>query len=829
MFLISDANFVGYNLAELLLAENCVVFVYSNQPDQWVKALYPLKDNEFLKVFSLTAAYPEICDYLFFMSGFSATPSLAGLALATALAKKFAPKFFVLLPFVQASLSEEIVKSVKERVLEKDFPVQIVYLGEVFGPRMETAMPWPTARLISKAISGRTLVIPVTDEEIYPIFVGDAVRQVVKAAFSYGFDKNEVVIADRTLNEKHLKDTLVWFSKNWKTQIHPEVEMPVQSTKKDFVISIRVPEFKIPKLPKIGLKKLSPIAVAVAVVITLISSPYVALGASGVLLKRAYDNFTQGKTTRVGFYLNTSGKLADMSLEGMRALSSVPVLGKWLGFGFDDAILVQQAAHSGQRAIKVTALASEIVSGIFDDEPYDVEALSESLNLELEALYQQTSFLESEAKGRFPELKTLRFYAANSLGLVRNLPDLLGGQATKTYLILFQNNMELRPTGGFIGSFALATFTKGKLLDLAVMDVYSADGQLKGHVEPPLPIKYYLGEANWFLRDANWDPDFPTAAAQIEWFLDKEIDRSVDGVVAVDLEVAKSVLEQIGSVHVADFNQTIDAKNLYERVQYEVEEDFFPGSRKKANLLSALASAMLTQISQLNETNYVALAKKMVTNLRQRHIQVFLHNKDAANAISNLGWDGEISVADCAGNCATSVFGAVEANVGVNKANYFTERQMVLTSKVADKKIINSLVVDIKNNSPASLGLAGKYKSYIRVVLPGNVEIDDVTIDSIDGRQTKKPEVFEKSGRAEAGVVIEVPSGQRSKILFSWTDKANLDFTRPGEYRVFWRKQAGTISDPVSVNVSLPLSVEPKGDLVYNTSLAEDLVKSFFW
>src|SRR3989338_4365332 len=54
----------------------------------------------------------------------------------------------------------------------------------------------------------------------------------------------------------------------------------------------------------------------------------------------------------------------------------------------------------------------------------------------------------------------------------------------KTYLVLFQNNLEIRPTGGFIGSYGLLTIEDGHVSDFRIFDVYQADGQLKGHVEP---------------------------------------------------------------------------------------------------------------------------------------------------------------------------------------------------------------------------------------------------------------------------------------------------------------------------------------------------------
>src|SRR5258706_15817855 len=67
------------------------------------------------------------------------------------------------------------------------------------------------------------------------------------------------------------------------------------------------------------------------------------------------------------------------------------------------------------------------------------------------------------------------------LPLIKIAPDLLGMKNKKTYLLLFQNNAELRPGGGFIGSYGLAVINKGKLQQLTIHNTYDADGQLKKH------------------------------------------------------------------------------------------------------------------------------------------------------------------------------------------------------------------------------------------------------------------------------------------------------------------------------------------------------------
>ena len=68
--------------------------------------------------------------------------------------------------------------------------------------------------------------------------------------------------------------------------------------------------------------------------------------------------------------------------------------------------------------------------------------------------------------------------------------------------------MELRPTGGVYRQSCSGNLADGRLADFSVEDVYTADGQLKGHVDPPPPISLLLGQEHWYLRDSNWDRIF---------------------------------------------------------------------------------------------------------------------------------------------------------------------------------------------------------------------------------------------------------------------------------------------------------------------------------
>jgi len=107
----------------------------------------------------------------------------------------------------------------------------------------------------------------------------------------------------------------------------------------------------------------------------------------------------------------------------------------------------------------------------------------------------------------------------------------------------------------FIGSFAILSFKKGALSNLEVYDVYTADGQLKGYVEPPWQLKPILISRLGIYVIQIGIRIFPVSAQRAEWFLDKSLGIRVDGVVGIDLSLVKNLVGVLGSLYVADYDK----------------------------------------------------------------------------------------------------------------------------------------------------------------------------------------------------------------------------------------------------------------------------------
>jgi len=402
--------------------------------------------------------------------------------------------------------------------------------------------------------------------------------------------------------------------------------------------------------------------------------------------------------------------------------------------------------------------------------------------------------LDKKVTRDLPELRK-SVLAAQKLSDV--LPELLGQEGSKTYLVLLQNNAELRPTGGFIGSFALLKINNGKLEDFRVEDVYEADGQLDGFVTPPEEIVQYLNEEQWYLRDVNWSPDFPTVAARANWFIDKSMGEKVDGVIAINLDVAKELLKVTGPIEVVDYDEVITPDNLYQLAQTHSEINFFPGSNGKKDFLSAVSSQILNKVFY-GETNKLALGEALLKSAEEADLLASFSSTPVEKTFADLGWNGQVRTPTCpspfpAENCYVDTVMQVEANVGVNKANQFVTRLIEQTSEILEDRVRHTRNITLQNDSASEAWPAGKYKVYLRLLVPENSELRSLNVDgqAVDLALVRTQS---ESGKKVLGYFVEVPIKSTKKLSFFYETPIPQNMKT---YALFEQKQPGTSGDEI--------------------------------
>jgi len=534
------------------------------------------------------------------------------------------------------------------------------------------------------------------------------------------------------------------------------------------------------------------------------------------------------------------GRLRLVSLEGR--------LFSYKGWG--EVLRVLRVVMDLEKELAVFFESGQKYGGaIFGEENIDWKIASQGLKSSLVSLENKLGLLEARMSGDWSflpnRLRLLVLAKSKEVSgwreLVSKINDSLdsflyiaatdGGR--RDFLVLMQNEMELRPSGGFIGSFGVLSFEDGRFLGMDVEDVYDIDGQLKGHVEPPLPIKEILGEASWYLRDANWEVDFTKAAKDLEWFFDKETGRKIDGIITINLSVAKALLDQLGEVWVPDFNEKINSDNLFDQAEFYSEKAFFAGSRQKSTFLGKLSTVLMEEIKSQKGMGQVEMMKAMLESLDKNEMQIYVHDKKTASNLADLGWDGSIYSGGCGmENCMADYLYIVEANLGVNKSNYFLRRDIERTVDISDRAISRVVKINYENLARTSAWPGGDYKNYMRVYIPDDTNISEISVYDSDDLTDRKVLTGEEltvrsvGDKRELAFLVTVPVTRKRTVEIRYSSQIDLNTASTFSYLSYIQKQSGYGDTPMVSLVSYPdnwqtIQVEP-GATVVNSKLLFD-------
>lgn len=320
--------------------------------------------------------------------------------------------------------------------------------------------------------------------------------------------------------------------------------------------------------------------------------------------------------------------------------------------------------------------------------------------------------------------------------LIKVLPALLGESEEKKYLILFQNDKELRPTGGFLTAYAIVRIDKGVIHIDKSEDIYSLDDSISDKPPAPAPILKYLAKVYSFnLRDSNLSPDFIKSMQTFNSMYEKAGEKvKVDGIIAMDTNVLVStikILDDQISAGGLKFNTKNDPRCDCPQVIYELEDNISRPVNyvkiKRKGLLGELLQALMDKaLSSSPKIYWGPLFQALIAETQEKHILFYLFDKDAQSGIEALNAAGRIKSFD--GDYLhinqTSFSGA--------KVNIFLEEEVENNYDIkSDGTITKTVVVHYKNpHAPSDcnlerggLCLNAEYRDWFRIYVPKGSEL----------------------------------------------------------------------------------------------------------
>ncbi len=419
----------------------------------------------------------------------------------------------------------------------------------------------------------------------------------------------------------------------------------------------------------------------------------------------------------------------------------------------------------------------------------------------------------SEVKGTFGQAKEL---AHNIRPLLEKLPEAMGEPEPVQYVILFQNDKELRPTGGFITAYAIVTMDEGRFKIVKSEDIYNIDHD-QSYAETPEFIRQYL-VPNLYMRDSNISPDFKVSMDTFSTYWKNITGIEVQGIIAIDTEFVRSFMEVTGPIYVAQYNETFEAENIV----YELElysEKILTGTTRK-DFLGEIMGEMVDKVFSAKNDKWRPLLEKGLTEISQKHMLFYFYDDTLQNFSEEYNFAGRIKDFD------GDYLHVNDANLGGLKSDYWIEREVSQKITIAEDGTVSKEVsVTFNNRGQFDGWLNATTRTYTRIYVPKGSKL----ISSEGGDYGSNAQLFEDLDKTVFANFTRTKPQTSETIKFTYelpfkVTKAGL-FGR-SSYKLMVQKQPG-IGQPQPALNRPKYTIELNGEVKENYELLTD--SEFEW
>ena len=326
------------------------------------------------------------------------------------------------------------------------------------------------------------------------------------------------------------------------------------------------------------------------------------------------------------------------------------------------------------------------------------------------------------------------FGSGYDLSRIRNFIEsivvwLKGGE--RNLAILFLNTSELRPGGGFIGSYAHVRLIGGKVSEVTIHDINEPDRLLEESIIPPQQVRTIV--RNWHAADANWWFDFRKSSEKVLEFLEKSefyqgsSTVKFDGAVGVTPHILQDILAVTGPVKLPKQEITVTSDSVIYEIQRSIQNSREEGENLPKGVLSELYEELGKKWTALPGDKQGELASRFFSWIEKKDLMVYVRDESLASFLDGVNASGRsLTLQE---NQPHDYLAIVNANLGGNKTDLVMYQKVLLQSQLGvDGSVRNHLELERRHeggsgNDPWH---TATNLSYIRVLTPLNSELESV-------------------------------------------------------------------------------------------------------
>ena len=413
-----------------------------------------------------------------------------------------------------------------------------------------------------------------------------------------------------------------------------------------------------------------------------------------------------------------------------------------------------------------------------------------------------------------------------------------GIDRSKTFLVVVQNTVQARATGGAITSVGAITFENGRISKIFFDDVYNIDGQLQTKVIPPKPIQKI--DTVWSLHNANWFLDFPTSAGKIAYFYQKSQGARPDGVIALNEKVLLKFLEITGPIELLKYDLIVDENNFSHLTAFNILDEKRVSQAKR--VFNDFASALFSKLASLPEEKVAEFFDSVKESAVKKDALLWLNDEKHERVVSEAGWGGGVPPVkgddyfSVGASNMSGVSNGFSAEQSIAKETEISENgEIVNTARVERKYISNGLPEKSSSESVPEywrfyVPIGSELISASGFTLPESTPAIDYSADgfktdddvALSEKATRadsdaNTQIFQESGKTVFGGWVSVSSGYPTLVTVKY--KLSFSVEARDEINFVFQKQPGVES---GLDFKVRRAGEAESTSMYKGDFSED-------
>ncbi len=527
-------------------------------------------------------------------------------------------------------------------------------------------------------------------------------------------------------------------------------------------------------------------------------------GKAREVLEKYEENFL---ISRLGYIKKQVSNLVNLS-------SAAEMLSGAMAEGVLFASTLNEALSDKKNFTKLTDEEKSKILGIIYNGSDELTKIKNNIDKAVDDLGQVKfppflKIVSTKVEGLRDKVVEAQDMLGKAIPLSKILPEVFGYPDKSAFLVILQNSDELRPTGGFIGTYGIVEMENSDVARLDTHDIYHMDMPVKDKIsiEPPLPLKEYLGVDKWFMRDSNWSPDWPTSAKKIEEFYELENNLlppqnqindfygKFDGVIAVNPRFITDLIKYIGPIEIEGVKY--NEKNFVDLLEYRVEKGYVslgvPKWQRK-EVIGKIAKEIKVRLLDLPFVEMYKIVNEIDKNLLRKDLMVYFKDNELQNLALEQGWGGNMISTE------GDYLMVVDSNMASLKTDAVIKRR--INHEVGEEidGLFSKLEISYMHSGSFDWKTT-RYRTYTRVYVPEGSELVQV-----GGGNPEEVEVYNEFGKTVFAVFFTVEPGKIGTLTFRYKLPDNI--LKDDSYFLYLQKQPGSVYD--GVNISLNFNEEIK-------------------